>query len=445
MTITITDAVATARLSWQSNYTLGDPRWSLKQLHRLHQLIIDHRDEIIHSISTPASAQYHETELARLVFDISQHAASASKPPASQETDIPLLGKFTITSRPAGVSVIVCGEGDPLRWMLGPLAASIAAGNTTVLATTVTHHDPFIALLSREWVNYLDRDSSLFVSSCDCSQLDVELVDKVTICDNSSEPYQPILSSPKAQFFHTSSPDLNIGLITEGKKSWPRIAKEIKATSNLVVPQSDRLHAIFVREEDAKLLQKAIGHGQPTKVLDTLKQKEPNFQLDLHIITARDKGTLLVVLTGSLEGAIDAMVGISTPIAQLAILGPEASKVHDFAKRWVPARVISVDSICPVALPEVRGAQHPGANSPFFSPLLFSSPTYYSFEKSPGLPNDILAIRASYKGTIKPLEPEPRGERIGFFTQVEYLVKGMGATVGLLTIAGLYFGLRKFR
>ncbi|RSL41092.1 hypothetical protein CEP54_015923 [Fusarium duplospermum] len=445
MAITITDAVATASLSWQSNYTLGDPRWSLKQLHRLHQLIIDHRDEIIRSVSTSASAQYHEKELARLVFDISQHVASTGKPPASQETEIPLLGKFAITSRPAGVSVIVCGEGDPLRWMLGPLAASIAAGNTTVLATTLTRSDPLIAVLSREWANYLDRDCNLFVHSCDCSQLDMELVDKVTLCDNSSEPYQSILSSPKAQFFYTTSPDLNIGLITEGKKSWPCIVEEIKATSNLFVPQSDRLHVIFVREEDFKPFQNAIGHGESTIVLDTLKQKEPNFQLDLHLETAKEKGTLLVVLNRSLEGAIDAMVGILTPIAQLAILGPEASKVHEFAKCWVPARVISVGSICPVALPELRGAQYPRANSPFFSPLLFSNPTYHSFEKPSGLPNDVIAIRASYKGIIKPLKPEPRGERIGFFTQVEYLVKGVGATVGLLAMTGLYFGLRKFR
>ncbi|RTE81526.1 hypothetical protein BHE90_003937 [Fusarium euwallaceae] len=342
MTITITDAVATARLSWQSNYTLGDPRWSLKQLHGLHQLIIDHRDEIISSVSTPRSTQYHEKELARLIFDISQHIASTNGPPSSQETDIPLLGKFVITHRPVGVSVIICGEVDPLRWMLGPLAASITAGNVTVLTTTTTtHHGPFVALLSREWANYLDRDSNLFVSSCDSSQLDIELVDKVTLCDNSSEPYRSILSSPKAQFLNTSSPELNIALITEGKKSWPCIAKEVKAASNLVVPPSDRLHAIFVREEDAELLQKAVGSDQQTTVLDTLQQKKSNFQLHLHLKTAKENGALLVILTRSLEGAIDALVGVSAPIAQLAILGPEARKVHDFAKHWVPARVLT--------------------------------------------------------------------------------------------------------
>ncbi|RSL56830.1 hypothetical protein CEP53_006689 [Fusarium sp. AF-6] len=444
MTITITDAVAAARLSWQGHYTLGDPRWSLKQLHGLYQLIIDHRDEIIASVSSPRSTQYHEKELARLVFDISQHVASINRPPSNQETNIPLLGKFAISHRPVGVSVIICGAVDPLRWMLGPLAASIAAGNTTALATTATHHDPFIALLSREWANYLDRDCNLFVPSCDYSQLDMELVDKVTLCDSSSEPYRSILSCPKAQFFNTSSPDLNIALITEGKKSWSSIAEELKATSSLVVPQSDRLHAIFVREEDAEPLQKALGHGQPTMFLDTLKQKEPDSQLHLQLERSKEEGALLVILTRSLEGVIDALVGVSTPISQLAILGPEAQKLHDFAKHWVPARVISVGSVCPIALPEA-GAQYPSPNSPIFSPLVFSSPMYYSFERSSSLPEDISAIRASYRRIIKPLKPEPRGERIGFFTQVEYLVKGMGATVGLLTIAGLYFGLRKFR
>ncbi|KAH6959583.1 hypothetical protein BKA56DRAFT_501003, partial [Ilyonectria sp. MPI-CAGE-AT-0026] len=169
--------------------------------------------------------------------------------------------------------------------------------------------------------------------------------------DKSSEPYRSMLSSPKAQFFNTSSPGLNVGLVTEGKKSWYRVAKELNERSSPLLLQCDRLHAVFVRKEDAQPLQEALGSDRPTTVLDAAEQEKLNSQLDLRLRSSKGKEALLVISTRSLEGAIDALVSISTPIQQLAVLGPEAPKVHDFAKRWVSAKVISVGSICPVALP----------------------------------------------------------------------------------------------
>jgi hypothetical protein len=46
---------------------------------------------------------------------------------------------------------------------------------------------------------------------------------------------------------------------------------------------------------------------------------------------------------------------------------------------------------------------------------------------------------------IPPLKPEPRGERIGFFTQVEYLVKGAAVTAAILGATGLVFGAKALR
>ena len=46
---------------------------------------------------------------------------------------------------------------------------------------------------------------------------------------------------------------------------------------------------------------------------------------------------------------------------------------------------------------------------------------------------------------IVPLKPEPLGERISFFKQVEYLIKGMGATIGVVAIAGIVYGVRHIR
>ena len=55
---------------------------------------------------------------------------------------------------------------------------------------------------------------------------------------------------------------------------------------------------------------------------------------------------------------------------------------------------------------------------------------------------NIPAIRASYEKLISPLKPEPRGERIGFFTQAEYLFKGVAGTAAILAGTGLYFGVK---
>lgn len=52
MATNLADALASADLSWQGNYTTGDKRWKPKQLHKHYRLIIYHRDEMIASLST---------------------------------------------------------------------------------------------------------------------------------------------------------------------------------------------------------------------------------------------------------------------------------------------------------------------------------------------------------------------------------------------------------
>ena len=44
---TLSDAVASARLSWLCNYTTGDEQWRIKQLHRLYQFLLDARQELV--------------------------------------------------------------------------------------------------------------------------------------------------------------------------------------------------------------------------------------------------------------------------------------------------------------------------------------------------------------------------------------------------------------
>jgi uncharacterized protein YpiB (UPF0302 family) len=46
------EIVGAARTSWLSNYTQGDKQWRLKQLHGLHQLVINNRDVIVSALAT---------------------------------------------------------------------------------------------------------------------------------------------------------------------------------------------------------------------------------------------------------------------------------------------------------------------------------------------------------------------------------------------------------
>lgn len=83
-------------------------------------------------------------------------------------------------------------------------------------------------------------------------------------------------------------------------------------------------------------------------------------------------------------------------------------------------------------------------SSTLFSSSGFSNSLVSVRKKLPSL-DKIQDIRASYKNLIVPLKPEPRGERMSFFTQVEYFIKGAGATLGVATVIGLIYGVRAFR
>lgn len=62
-----------------------------------------------------------------------------------------------------------------------PLAASIAAGNITVIATIAGDDNEFIDFLSHIWDKYLDRDCNFFVPYFQLAELDPEEVDLISI------------------------------------------------------------------------------------------------------------------------------------------------------------------------------------------------------------------------------------------------------------------------
>jgi hypothetical protein len=80
-----------------------------------------------------------------------------------------------------------------------------------------------------------------------------------------------------------------------------------------------------------------------------------------------------------------------------------------------------------------------------FSTLLFSKSQIICHKPFIDLPAQISAIRTAYENMIPPLELEPRGERTGFFKQVEFVIKAVGFTAVIVMGTSLYFGVKGFR
>jgi hypothetical protein len=152
-------------------------------------------------------------------------------------------------------------------------------------------------------------------------------------------------------------------MITEGKKPWDEFSKEIGCMSSEQVLPSDRIHAVFLRREEAEFLKLALSSlRQPQDqypenikpnaiVLDIEPKDHSNVNLESQLQSAIGTGSLLIIPISSLERAIDFMINLRAPIQQLAILGPEAHVITKFVQNWLAVRTLSTDSIYPVAIP----------------------------------------------------------------------------------------------
>lgn len=79
---------------------------------------------------------FHERELAFVVDDISALIKQVETKAAKPEIESTRFGDLSGTLGPCGVSLIVSESDTPLRHAVAPFAASIAARNTVILATT---------------------------------------------------------------------------------------------------------------------------------------------------------------------------------------------------------------------------------------------------------------------------------------------------------------------
>ncbi|CCF31726.1 hypothetical protein CH063_04317 [Colletotrichum higginsianum] len=170
--------------------------------------------------------------------------------------------------------------------------------------------------------------------------------------DEIREPYLNNLSFSKTAFFDTSNGAFNLAIVGEGAKSWSDIARELQGASNRLVMQQDRLHAVFVREHDINALRCLLPlSSTETTFSDSLLREGGDADFEAALLSAKADCRLLVTLVGSVDQAFDALVALSSPIRQLALLGPEAGKHEDYARAWLPAQIVSIGSVYPTTVP----------------------------------------------------------------------------------------------
>lgn len=116
-----------------------------------------------------------------MIHELNSHISYLTSLKFSQKLVKLHRGESKVSYLPTGVNLIVSEPGNRFRSLLLPLAASIAAGNVTIIATIAGSDEEFVDLLSRLWNKYLDQDCNFFVPNLRLSELDPRTVDLVSI------------------------------------------------------------------------------------------------------------------------------------------------------------------------------------------------------------------------------------------------------------------------
>ncbi|KAL6704972.1 hypothetical protein ACN47E_007375 [Coniothyrium glycines] len=449
---TLPEQLEIVRTSWLCNYTQGNDAWRSTQLHRLQALLFNHVDDLLDCLVGIANPLPYEREIALLLSDIQQHLAYVDYNEKGQWLSSDHLGSLNILHQATGVSLIILGQKNFLRTACAALAASIAAGNPTVLATRAGSDDRLVSLMLSLLPRYMDSDCIALVPDFDAADLNFANADLVTIYDDSSDLYSSLSASRKIRICETSQA-VNIALITNGPKSWDILAEEIYHMASGDVLPTDRLNIVFVPTEDAQTLEQTLlnigSEGSKRNLcrvesLDRLNDDHLESSPKFHVQSMGQPSELYIISVGSIERAIDIMNNLSTPIQQLAVLGPQAERVARFIQRWVSVRTISTECIYPLALPAgpELSYQQPGKGT-LISSWFFSRPLSKARSKPDlFLLESVKQLRARGRNSMVKFMEEPLGERMSFFDQVDYVLKGLGATFGLVTILGIVYSVR---
>lgn len=119
-----------------------------------------------------------------MVRELNGHISHLSSLKPNQEPVKSGRGENRVSYLPIGVNLVISESKNRFRSLFLPLAASIAAGNVTVIATIAGNDGDFISLFSHLWNKYLDGDCNFFVPNFRLSELDLKDVDLVSIYGN---------------------------------------------------------------------------------------------------------------------------------------------------------------------------------------------------------------------------------------------------------------------
>ncbi|KAI8939735.1 hypothetical protein NX059_003481 [Plenodomus lindquistii] len=401
--------------------------------------------------ATTAYCLAYEMEIALLVCDIHQHITALTK-----TEHVARLERRTIIRQPVGVSLIYAADGTSMKYMLASLAASLAAGNVTILATGTAASNPLLSLLLDLWPRYLDPDSVFLLPEFSVPQLNAADVDKIMVHDKSPGLYSSILTWPHVEF-HDTSTALNLAIVTGHVGNLGKTMDEIAFMSSTRVLPSDRLHAIIASKEQAQGLEQALsksclGQAPMSEDRDAPESKSSvtlvgsmQSGLETALRSIEDTSPLMILAVTSLERALDGLLNLKASIQQLAVVGSEAEKTATYAGAWLPVRNLFIGSIYPAALAHASWSTSPLPWRTLFSMDSFSRVVVVHGAEVAQPMYTAKEIRARYETMVPTLAADPSGERLGFFTQVEYVLKGVGATLGLATVLGVVYGMRRFR
>jgi len=147
-----------------------------------------------------------------------------------------------------------------------------------------------------------------------------------------------------------------------GQKNWETTADEIISHSTNQRLPSDRLSAVFIRQEDVSDCKSAIAasiknHPQPARLENNNKEPKGDgisswgsdvWQLDLtttdqqsslngDLRSVAESGGLLFIISTSLEQSIDILIDLEKPIQHLSLLAASNPKEIPYVKDWIKA------------------------------------------------------------------------------------------------------------
>ncbi|KAF5018559.1 hypothetical protein F66182_9453 [Fusarium sp. NRRL 66182] len=376
-TTNATSSSHAARNAFVGSPSLSSNNWKLKQLHGAYQLLTNHADELVKSLSAgadqtrvvahPHQPSVYYQELAVAIYDIEQHYTDVSQ----------RLGRASRTGSdkevkeevvPVGVSLLLFDTANPIRFLFSTLAANIALGNTVVLANLVSGQDgpkTFWGILRSKLPQYLDPETFIILEEAlEPAPGVLDMADLTTIIAEQPDTYRGLLDRPKTQFISTTA--TSIIVVDDGPKSYEQVASDIHTSFTFRGLRPESVNVCFIRERELPNFQKAfstLNFSQNNTSAEADKRLEDfprlcsgvhSTQLSLLLGPAKKhdvraafdvaerSGALLVLSYRSIDQVIEALNTLQEAPKYITFLAPGTKEVGDYFQKWTNSEFFSL-------------------------------------------------------------------------------------------------------